>query len=132
MVSGGARVPGAAYDYVTLEEGLKQAGLVTVGLLRACLASTVPIVLGGHSFGVGVARLVASCLEMQGLEIRALVAHDLGHMSRSPMEIFKQFAAWTCVMTHVGRFSRSRYKLDVSASFHNADDTSEPTQRVAR
>ena len=64
MVSGGGRVPGPApYDYVTLEEGLKQAGLVTVGLLRACLSSNVPIVLGGHSFGVGVARVVASGLE---------------------------------------------------------------------
>ena len=40
-------------DYVTLEEGLKHAGLVTVDILRACLSSNVPIVLAGHSFGVG-------------------------------------------------------------------------------
>lgn len=97
MVSGGGRVPGPApYDYVTLEEGLKQAGLVTVGLLRACLSSNVPIVLGGHSFGVGVARVVASGLERAGLEIRVLLAHDLGHRSRCPMEIFKPFAARCC------------------------------------
>ena len=55
-IGGGARVQGPAsddYDYLPFEEGLKHAGLVVVDLFRACLSSNGPIVLAGHSFGVG-------------------------------------------------------------------------------
>ena len=50
----------------------------------------------------GIARNVASCLEMMGVEIRALVAHDLVHRSRTPVETvkpYKQFAAWPGVFS---------------------------------
>ena len=119
----------ASYDYSPVEEGLRHAGLVAVDLLRACLSSDVPaVVLGGHSFGIGalgfhdfqkqmgrsgshqnetdgfgadsgVARNVASCLESMGAEIRALVAHDLAHRSRTPsepLEHLRHFATRPC------------------------------------
>ena len=77
-----------SYDYVMFEEGLKHAGLVEIDLLRACLSSNVPIVLAGHSFGVGALGFLnnakAGLRERQGAVVLFERSEILWGLAASP------------------------------------------------
>lgn len=73
---------GAVMHYSPLEELLQHGQ--HVALLRHVLAHS-PRILGGHSFGAAVARLLAQQLAWCGLSLRGLVALDARCVARSAL-----------------------------------------------